>query len=483
MRIDHTVVATLLLTAAVAEARLQGQDPSAITQGRDLEWDELDSKAFFNPTFSDTFIYCPQRSGACTKEYLPILCGPKNCKYDNACYAKLNGFDTNDCKDEVPPPGEGISSPNNINEASCPEPNDPAISCLFDPKNPPRADEEVTCGECTYATECFALAAGFSPQACGICPEPDDPAISCFYDPENLPGPEEEVTCGKCSYPTECFALAAGFSLVDCDVGQGGSPSTGDLNEGRCPEPNNAATSCPFDPKNPAGPEEEVTCGDCKYPTECFALAAGFSPVDCGVAEEEPLRPECPYIEGTCTEEYYPVSCGPDQCFYENTCWAELNGFNTAQDCMFLDFPAVDPNCPYVEGVCTMEYQPVTCGEHNCSYGNACVAELNGFNVTTECTFDVVAPLCSDMEGDCNEDYYPVSCGPAQCIYNNTCWAESNGFNVTLDCMFLDFPAQDPSSKLPSGCPMVEDGVCKWNNSTKVRVQCRETRRTSHNIE
>jgi hypothetical protein len=52
---------------------------------------------------------CPYKTGSCTKEYRPVICGPKYCKYNNKCLAKLNGFnfkkdcyydDVEDCPDK-----------------------------------------------------------------------------------------------------------------------------------------------------------------------------------------------------------------------------------------------------------------------------------------------------------------------------------------------------------------------------------------------
>jgi hypothetical protein len=49
--------------------------------------------------------------------------------------------------------------------------------------------------------------------------------------------------------------------------------------------------------------------------------------------------------------------------------------------------PSPPSSCPQpTDGVCYLLYAPLVCGPNNCEYANDCVAELAGFDSTTECS-------------------------------------------------------------------------------------------------
>jgi hypothetical protein len=98
---------------------------------------------------------------------------------------------------------------------------------------------------------------------------------------------------------------------------------------------------------------------------------------------------------------------------------------------------------------CNMKRSPVTCGSNNCRYENTCRAELNGFNVNRDCRRLFCGgytpapapapkvsdpPPCGQLSSPCNGESGVFLCGVRQCQYLNSCLAELNGFNVARDC-------------------------------------------------
>jgi hypothetical protein len=103
----------------------------------------------------------------------------------------------------------------------------------------------------------------------------------------------------------------------------------------------------------------------------------------------------CPNRSGSCNMKRSPLVCGPRNCRYQNSCLAELNGFNVGRDCRRPPAPTrapragpiiVDPPpCGQVNRPCTGESGVFLCGPYDCTYSNSCLAELNGFNVVQDC--------------------------------------------------------------------------------------------------
>jgi len=218
-----------------------------------------------------------------------------------------------------------------------------------------------------------------------VCPR--DPGKICYTF-----APTPPVRCGPddCEYPNLCTATNLGFDVAEC--------SEYDPN---CPGRPSGLCRAPYAP---------VTCGilNCQYDNVCEAIRSGeFAPDDCC---RVPLDPE----QECSAEEYAPVLCGDGDCGYATLCSATKAGFRTGDcrpkseaDASFegnglpTDDPAGgesndDPTrpspdeepCPDTEdGIFCFElYEPVTCGDRNCSYTNACFASGAGFDAGSQCS-------------------------------------------------------------------------------------------------
>jgi hypothetical protein len=136
---------------------------------------------------------CPRKSGTCTKEYRPVVCGPNRCQYDNKCLAKANGFGVKDC----------------VVAKVCPD-VDGRCTMEYQP---------TICGpnKCEYTNTCWAKLNGFNVERdCDVaqieppyCPRGDGRCTQ-EYRP---------VQCGpnKCVYSNPCWAQLGGFDVAkDC---------------------------------------------------------------------------------------------------------------------------------------------------------------------------------------------------------------------------------------------------------------------------
>lgn len=121
---------------------------------------------------------------------------------------------------------------------------------------------------------------------------------------------------------------------------------------------------------------EPVDCGGgCIYSNRCVASAAGF--------------PSCPVVGGSacpvpassapsCGFEIKRLSCGSNQCLYDNECFAQKANYNVATDCVPSNAPIVCPPVPdTVSAQCLTTFlDPVICS--GCQYQSECFAELAG---------------------------------------------------------------------------------------------------------
>jgi hypothetical protein len=286
----------------------------------------------------------------------------------------------------------------------------------------------------------LAICAGLVEARRLLGPLEDPQGGSRLLKDDRCPGPESELTCAgqayapvkcelMCEYRNRCESRASGFTDTQCPFVPFSNPELENLNPvlfgqqnltpavfvfprfsptaapstvpapptpTSCPEPNNPAATCPYDPNNPPSAYEEVQCGACTYPTACFALAAGFDlERDCGVVlGDDVISVQCPvFVQPTPTcvnVTNEPVRCGPDLCYYENTCLADFNGFN-ASECEVVapptpsrspvrpcPRPLVSPECQGVDDV-------VYCGPDGCPFPNLCQAGVAGYS-STDCT-------------------------------------------------------------------------------------------------
>jgi hypothetical protein len=93
---------------------------------------------------------CPNPAdGACTREYLPVSCGPRMCVYANRCLAKLANFTEDDCEPATSKP------------VTCPLPDSLPCTMEYMP---------VKCGqeECEYDNRCLAVRAGYEESDCTV---------------------------------------------------------------------------------------------------------------------------------------------------------------------------------------------------------------------------------------------------------------------------------------------------------------------------
>jgi hypothetical protein len=143
---------------------------------------------------------------------------------------------------------------------------------------------------------------------------------------------------------------------------------------------------------------------------------------------------DCPEpADGICTKEYSPVACGPNDCEYNNECIAALAGFVVEEECEPTRVKS--PACPLPdsETPCILVYAPVQCGPNDCVFDNQCFADAAGFT-EGECEESgtpppepTACPVPDDSE-PCTLEYMPVSCGPEGCTYDNLCLARRAEF-------------------------------------------------------
>jgi hypothetical protein len=127
------------------------------------------------------------------------------------------------------------------------------------------------------------------------------------------------------------------------------------------------------------------------------AVAALMVLVLMAAPSEQQQMKSCPSKSGNCSTKLAPLTCGPDCCRYDNSCRAELNGYHAKKDCrpVSLRKPTKNPgvmapprpsHCTHLESPCEGDSGIYLCGHYLCQYLNSCLAELNGFNLSTECT-------------------------------------------------------------------------------------------------
>jgi hypothetical protein len=93
-------------------------------------------------------VSCPTPAdGVCTREYVPVSCGPSACVYANRCLAELANFTEQDC------------DPANSKPKACPVPDSVPCTMEYVP---------VKCGqdECEYDNRCLAVRAGYVESDC-----------------------------------------------------------------------------------------------------------------------------------------------------------------------------------------------------------------------------------------------------------------------------------------------------------------------------
>jgi len=222
---------------------------------------------------------------------------------------------------------------------------------------------------------------------------------------------------------------------------------------------------------------DPVLCGkdgDCEFSNSCFAGLAGWDPDKDCKPQGDKCKPN-PKQDGRCTMGSSPVKCGPDKdCEFGNLCFANLAGFEDA-DCepagQLVDSCHPSP----VEGVCTLQYEPVVCGD-NCSFSNTCFAALAGFDPDTECTSSttIEKDICkpNPTTGPCTKEYQPVTCGDDNiCEFANLCLAKLAGFVNAGDCTEkLDACRPNQVEPIDMACadvykPVICGDGCEFSNS------------------
>jgi hypothetical protein len=152
-------------------------------------------------------------------------------------------------------------------------------------------------------------------------------------------------------------------------------PTSSPVETGECPEPSDGSCTKAFSP---------VACGpnDCQYNNECIATLAGFVvEEDCKPTRVKPPSCPLPDSETPCILVYAPVQCGPNDCIFDNQCFADAAGYSEAE-CAASGTPPPEPaTCPVPDESepCTLEYMPVSCGPEGCTYSNRCLAQRAGF--------------------------------------------------------------------------------------------------------
>jgi hypothetical protein len=178
--------------------------------------------------------------------------------------------------------------------------------------------------------------------------------------------------------------------------------------------------------------------------------------------------PDCPVPSpGMCTEEYSPVECGTNSCFYGNVCQA-LGANFSADDCKVAS-PAevigepVTSSCPSPSPsvTCPNDYDPVTCGVDWCMYGNICLALASNFtaveceeaSIPPEVIGEPAAASCPSASPaiTCPDDYNPVICGADSCMYDNICLALASNF-TEVECEEARTPPEVVGEPAASNC-------------------------------
>jgi len=138
---------------------------------------------------------------------------------------------------------------------------------------------------------------------------------------------------------------------------------------------------CDAEPSNCPRKFEPVKCGanECEYDNYCLAGKAGW--------EEQECTSRClkPKNYDSCTgEDYNPVRCGTKKkgCEYENKCLAIEAGFS-ADSCEYICDYERNPGCLVA---CTLEENPVLCGEAQCRYANPCLGTKAAGFANSQCT-------------------------------------------------------------------------------------------------
>ena len=152
-------------------------------------------------------------------------------------------------------------------------------------------------------------------------------------------------------------------------------PTSSPAETGKCPEPSDGSCTKEYSP---------VACGpnDCEYSNECLATLAGFVvDEDCESTRIKPPACPVPDSETPCIVIYAPVQCGPNDCVFDNQCFADAAGFTEAECEESGSAPPESTTCPVPDDSepCTLEYMPVSCGPEGCTYSNRCLARLAGF--------------------------------------------------------------------------------------------------------
>jgi len=159
------------------------------------------------------------------------------------------------------------------------------------------------------------------------------------------------------------------------------------------------------------------------------------------------------------------VTCGLNKCRYDNGCVASCAGHDKAQ-CKFDSLDSNEPptkelvivddsGCALcVNKMCMMTHEPMTCGSNNCRYDNGCVASCAGHDIAAQCTFDLTnneslpkkdkpteacpEAICLTLDQKCNKSAIGVRCSGKissgnSCSYNNHCEATCAGF-LSSEC-------------------------------------------------
>ena len=126
---------------------------------------------------------------------------------------------------------------------------------------------------------------------------------------------------------------------------------------------------------------EPVKCGanECEYDNYCLAEKAGWEEQECTARCLKPTNPD------SCNEEdYNPVRCGSEVtgCEYENKCLANQAGYSE-DSCEYICDYERNPGCTIA---CTLEENPVLCGEAQCPYANPCLGTKAAGFAESQCT-------------------------------------------------------------------------------------------------
>jgi len=411
----------------------------------------------------------PPQDQPCVTVFQPVTCTNREinddepCTYDNSCYAGNAGYDAdNDCVNSPSPP-------------SCPSPPD-GTPCTANYLPLVCVNADLTFDvelSCEYDNECLAEESGYDVgRDCEdvplppSCPTPPDgtPCTTNFLPltciDEGLTGSPDLA----CDYDNECLAEESGFNVgrdcVPSPTTETMSPTFVVTSHSSCPVPaEDQPCTTEFAPIRCDLGEAGVGVF-CEYGNGCQAEAAGFDiEADCefAVFDETPSPTfDCPVPgEGIpCQDIYEPVSCGDVGCVYGNQCEADAAGYADG-DCVEAaptqtDVDVVTP-CPAI-------YDPVECGGDADGdgdgsggaagvYDNLCLAEASGY-LESQCV-PYSEPVCPEPSPDviCIDLWAPVRCKTAsadyECEYGNLCVAEAAGYSPYNDCYSTECPLPD----------------------------------------